>query len=332
MNAGELTGIRKAAILLLTMDEELSKEILKDLDEEEVSALGREISSLKLIPDDLVKNVHEEFAKRLDNKNVFIPDGKDKFKTLIKKSFGDDKADMFLESLSPKEGAPGEFIRTLDPRMLASALKGEHPQTMALVLSTLNSKKACDTVALLPEKMQSEVVMRMAFLERVDMNILREIENVLREQLDTVSTVDGKQLGGVELVANIFNQMDKTLEADLLGRLEESNPELADKIRQLMFTFDDLLHVDDRGIQAILKDISSEDLSVALKGATDVMKEKIFSNMSERAATMLKEDLEAMGPIRLSEVESAQIKIAMVAKKLDADGKIIISRGNEKLV
>jgi flagellar motor switch protein FliG len=155
---------------------------------------------------------------------------------------------------------------------------------------------------------------------------------VLKEQLEATGVVEGKQLGGVEVVASIFNQMDRTLEMDLLGKVEELDPDLAEKIRQLMFTFEDLSQLDDRGVQVLLKEVSSEDISVALKGASDLMKDKVFSNMSERAAAMLKEDLEAMGPVRLSDVEKAQVKIAMVAKKLEGEGKIILSRGNEKFV
>jgi flagellar motor switch protein FliG len=180
--------------------------------------------------------------------------------------------------------------------------------------------------------MQSEVMMRMAHLERVDKQTLLDIENVLREQLESVGFAEGRQLGGVDVVANILNQMDKTLESELLGRIEELNPELADKIKQLMFTFEDLAQLDDKSIQLILKEISSEDLSLALKGTSEGLKGKIFTNMSERAAAMLKEDLESMGPVRVSDVEQAQVRIAMTAKKLDGEGKIVISRGNERFV
>jgi len=172
----------------------------------------------------------------------------------------------------------------------------------------------------------------MAFLEKVDNDVLAEVENVIREQLESVSNVEGRQLGGVEAVASILNQMDRTVEAELLGKLEELNPELTERIRQLMFTFEDLQKVDDKGIQVLLKEVTSEDIGIALKGSSDAMKEKIFSNMSERAATMLKEDLETMGPVRLSDVEKAQVRIAMIAKKLEGEGKILLSIGKEQFV
>jgi flagellar motor switch protein FliG len=332
MENDEIPGVRKAAVLLLTMDEELSKEIIKDLSEEEIEALGKEMSQLVFIPETMVLKVHEEFTKKISKRNKTIVGGEGKFKMLIKKSLGDEKAEIFLETMENKKGMPGEFLRRCDPRLLANVLRGEHPQTIALVLSTLGTKKAGEAIGALPERVQSEVVMRMANLAKVDTKVLEDIEAVLKEQLESTGAVEGKQLGGIEVVAGIFNQMDRALEMELLGKVEEQDPELAERIRNLMFTFEDLAQLDDRGTQVLLKEVSSEDISVALKGASDGMKEKIFANMSERASAMLKEDLEAMGPVRLSDVEKAQVKIAMVAKKLEGEGKIILSRGNEKFV
>jgi flagellar motor switch protein FliG len=332
MEGQDIPGIRKAAILLLTMDEELSKEIIKELEEEEIEAIGKEITQLKLIPDATVTHVREEFMRKLNKRNSQVVGGEHKFKALIKKSFSNEQAEAFLESMESKKGLPGEFLRKCDPRALANVLKGEHPQTVALVLSVLGTKKAGDAVVALPEKVQGDVIVRMAFLEKVDTKVIEEIENVLREQMESIGIVEGRQLGGVEVVAGILNQMDRTAESELLGQIEESNPDLAERIRQLMFTFEDLVQVDDKSIQVLLKEISSDDVSLALKGASDTMKEKIFANMSERAAAMLKEDLEAMGPVRLSDVEKSQVKIAMIAKKLESEGKIVLSRGDEQFV
>jgi len=332
MEGQDIPGIRKAAILLLTMDDDLSKEIIKELEEDEIEAIGKEIAQLKLIPDTTVTHVRDEFMRKLNKRNSQIVGGEGRFKALIKKSFSNEQAEAFLENMESKKGLPGEFLRKCDPKALANILKGEHPQTIALVLSVLGTKKAGDAIVALPEKVQGDVIVRMAFLEKVDTKLLEEIENVLRDQLESIGGVEGRQLGGVEVVAGILNQMDRTLESELLGQIEESNPDLAERIRQLMFTFEDLTQLDDKSIQVLLKEISSEDISVALKGASDTMKEKIFSNMSERAAAMLKEDLEAMGPVRLSDVEKSQVKIAMIAKKLESEGKIILSRGDEQFV
>ena len=332
MDSEAISGLRKAAILLLIMDDNMTKEIMKDLEEEEIEAIGQEIARLKLIPDSVVSRVMEEFTTKLGKRNKQVIGGEQKFKMLIKKSFGDEKAEAFLGNIEIKRGMPGEFLRRCDPKLLANVLRGEHPQTIALVLSTLGSKKSGEAIAALPERIQIEVIMRMASLEKVDMAVLAEVEAVIREQLENIGGAEGRQLGGVEVVATILNQMDRTLESELLGKLEESNPDLAEKIRQLMFTFEDLTQLDDKSVQTLLKEVSSEDVGLALKGASDAMKEKIFSNMSERASAMLKEDLEAMGPVRLSDVEKAQIKIAMVAKKLEGEGKIILSRGSEKFI
>ena len=332
MEAQDIPGIKKAAILLLTMDEEISKEVIKDLEEEDIEAIGKEIAQLKIIPDNAVATVRDEFMRRLSKRGNRVVGGENKFKELIKKSFSNEQAEQFLENMETKKGLPGDFLRRCDPKVLANIMKGEHPQTIALVLSTLGNKKAGEAIVALPEKVQSDVIVRMAFLEKVDTKVLEEIENVLREQLESIGVVEGRQLGGVEMVAGILNQMDRTHESELLEKLEESEPELAERIKQLMFTFEDLVQLDDKSVQALLKEISSDEISVALKGASDTMKDKIFSNMSERAAAMLKEDIEAMGPIRLSDVEKAQTKIAMIAKKLDSEGKIVLSSGNEKFV
>ncbi|NLT23397.1 MAG: flagellar motor switch protein FliG [Syntrophorhabdus sp.] len=333
MNPEDLSGVRKAAILLLTMDDEVTKDVMKGLDEEEIEAIGKEITNLKLIPDHVVHRVQEEFMTKVSKKSKNVVGGESKFRLLVKKSFDEDRAEMLLGNLDTKKGVPGEFLKRCDARVLANVIREEHPQTMALVLSVLGTKKAGDAISCLPERVQADVVVRMANLEKVDLKILSEVESVIRDQLEsTMGGAEGKQLGGVEVVASILNQMDRTLESELLGRLEETNPELAEKIRQLMFTFEDLANLDDRSIQVLLKEVSSEDIGIALKGASDSMKEKIYSNMSERAAAMLKEDLEAMGPVRLSDVEKAQVKIAMIAKKLESEGKIFLSRGNEEFI
>lgn len=332
MDADQLPGVKKAAILLLTMDDDLSKEILKDLEEDEIEMIGKEISSLRLIPESMVTRVHDEFMRKLGQRNRNVVGGEDRFKSLIKKSFGDEKAEEFLGGLESKRGMPGEFLRRCDPKLLANILRGEHPQTIALVFSNLGPKRAGDAIAGLPDRVQGEVVRRMAHLQKVDMTVLGEIENLLKEQLENVGGTEGKKLGGVEVVAAILNQMDRTVEGELLARVEEDDPDLAERIRQFMFTFEDLIHLDDKSVQLLLKEVSSDDIGLALKGATEPMKEKIFSNMSERAAAMLKEDLEAMGPVRVSDVEKTQVKIAMVAKKLEGEGKIILSRGNERFI
>ena len=328
----ELSGIKKAAILLLTMDESLSKEVIKELEEDEIEAVGHEIARLRLVPHDVVSKVHEEFARKIDGRKKNIMGGESKFKILIEKSLGPEKAELFMGNMESRRGMPGDFLRTADAKILANVLRGEHPQTIALVLSILSIKKARDMMTHLPEKIHRDVLSRMAYLEKVDKKIIEDVENVLKDQLEATGSVEGKQIGGVEMVAGILNQMDRQLESELLGKIEEEDSALAERIRRLMFTFEDLLKIDDRGMQTLLKEITSEEVALALKGASDDIKEKIFRNMSERAASILKEDLEAMGPSRVSDVERAQIKIAMIAKKLESEGKILLSKGDEQFV
>lgn len=328
----DLSGVRKAAILLLTMEEELSKEVIRDLDDGEIELIGQEIAKLESVPGDVAARINDEFVRKLNDKSNHIVGVPARFKGLLNRSLGEDKAESLWKQLSAEEAKAGKFLKTCDSRILANTLKGEHPQTISLVLSNMELKKATEVVSFLPPQVQSDVITRMAHLERVDKNIIEEIEGVLKEQLESIALVEGRRLGGVEVVAGMLNQMNRAMESEILEAIEESNPELADKIKQLMFTFEDLTKIDDKGMQLLLKEISSEDLTVALKGASETLKAKILNNMSDRAAKMLKEDLEAMGPLRVSEVEKAQVKIAMVAKQLSEEGKIVMTGGSETFV
>ncbi len=332
MEREDISGVKKAAILLLTMDEELSKEVIRDLDESEIEAIGHEISRLESVPKETVAKINQEFSKKLQERSNDIVGVQPKFKGLLSKSLGEDKAHSLWQHLKTDNVKASKFLKSCDPRILANTLKGEHPQTISLVLSNMEVRQATDVVGFLPSQVQSDVMVRMAHLERVDKKIIEEIEGVLKEQLESIGVVDGRRLGGVEVVATMLNQMNRTVESEILEAIEESNPELADKIKQLMFTFEDLLKTDDKGIQFLLKEVSSEDLTLALKGASESLKNKVLNNMSERAAKMLREDLEAMGPVRVSDVEKAQVKIAMIAKKLSEEGKIVLTGGGDTFV
>ena len=332
MEREDISGVKKAAILLLTMDEELSKEVIRDLDESEIEAIGHEISRLETVPKETVSKINQEFSKKLQDRANDIVGVQPKFKGLLSKSLGEDKADFLWQQLKTDNVKANKFLKSCDPRILANTLKGEHPQTISLVLSNMEIRQATEVVGFLPSQVQSDVIVRMAHLERVDKKIIEEIEGVLKEQLESIGMVEGRRLGGVEVVATMLNQMNRTAESEILEAIEESNPELADKIKQLMFTFEDLMKTDDKGIQFLLKEVSSEDLTLALKGASESLKNKVLNNMSERAAKMLKEDLEAMGPVRVSDVEKAQVKIAMVAKKLSEEGKIVLTGGGDTFV
>jgi flagellar motor switch protein FliG len=328
----DISGVRKAAILLLTMDEELSKEVIRDLDDVEIELIGQEIARLESVPGDVAARINDEFTGKLRDKSNHIVGVPAKFKGLLNRSLGEDKAQSLWQHLSSEEAKAGKFLKTCDSRILANTLKSEHPQTISLVLCNMEVRKATEVIGYLSAQVQSDVIMRMAHLEKVDKKIIEEIEGVLKEQLESIASVEGRRLGGVEVVASMLNQMNRTMESEILSAIEESNPELAERIKQLMFTFEDLVKIDDKGMQMLLKEISSEDLTVALKGASEALKGKILNNMSDRAAKMLQEDLEALGPLRVSEVEKAQVKIAMAAKQLNEEGKIVMTGGSETFV
>jgi flagellar motor switch protein FliG len=332
MEREDLSGARKAAILLLTMDEELSKEVIRDLDESEIELIGQEIAKVDSVPRATAARINEEFTKKLQEKSNHIVGVPAKFKGLLYKSLGEDKTESLLEHVRTEKVEASRFLKSCDPRILANTLKSEHPQTISLVLSNMELRQAIEVVGHFPTQVQTDVIVRMAHLEKVDKKVIEEIEDVLKEQLESIGVVEGRRLGGVEVVAGMLNQMNRTMESEILGSIEESNPELAERIKQLMFTFEDLLKTDDKGTQLILKEISSEDLTLALKGASEALKSKILNNMSERAAKMLREDLEAIGPVRVSDVEKAQVKIAMVAKKLGEEGKIMLTGGGDAFV
>jgi flagellar motor switch protein FliG len=333
MNTSGITGIQKAAVLLLTMDDDLSKEIIKDLDEDEIRLIGQEITKLNNISEDIVNKVHNEFAKKLTENKGTIVNSEGRFKSLVQKSLGDEKAKALSESMDYREeGIPGAYLRTCEPRLLTGAIRNEHPQTIALVLSVLPPAKVCDVIALLPKDIREETLIRIAGMGRIDSANLLDIEDIIKEQLSYTESVGGSRVGGVEAVANILNEINMDLGNKILESIEESDLELANKIRRSMFTFEDISIIDDRGIQLLLKELPSDEISLALKGASDVIKKKIFANMSDRAAAMLKEDLESMGRVKLSEVQKAQANIALIAKKLGDEGKIMISRGDEKFL
>lgn len=330
----ETTGYEKAAILLLTLGEDLASEILKNLDAKEVRLISNYLSKTKKVDPDQVRGVVKEFCELIQSFDPAFLASDEYLKTVLTKALGQEKAKEILETLAIALDDKGlESLKWLDPRGIASLIRNEHPQIIAVILAHLDPDQASKVVTLLPESLRSDVMLRLATLESVSPNVVKEIEDVLSSQLMMGENVINKKIGGPEVVASILNYIDRANETAILNSIEQTQPNLAEKIRRMMFIFEDLLNVDDRGIQAILKEVNKEDLVLALKGAGDDMKEKIFRNMSERAAQALKEDLEAKGPVRLSEIEKAQQEILKVARRLEEEGKIIIGgKGGDDVV
>ncbi len=333
LDPNNLTGPQKAAIFLLTMGEEFTAEVYKYLSEEEIKRIGVEMARLDYIPAEAVKKVLDEanFQSRELLADLSVSP-EDFLKESLLKAYGERGKEIYEEirqELGPKVF---EKLRRLDPRTIANFLRNEHPQTIAIIIVHLDPDKAGQIIAYLPESLRSEVVYRVAELDKVDPEIIKEISAALEEELESIGGTFSRKLGGVERAAEILSHVGRDLEEEILSEVEEENPSLAEEVRKHLFTFEDLLKVDNTAIQAILKEISTEDLKLALKTASEELREKFFSNMSERAAQLLREDLEIMGPVRVADVENAQQNIIKVAKRLEQEGKIVLAVGEDEFV
>lgn len=324
-----LGGYEKAAVFLSSLGDETAAEVLKGLDVKEIGRITMHMTRLKTIKRAVVDDVLKEVSETISRGDISVG-GEEFVKKVLSRGLGEDGATKILEMAS-KEG-PLDSLKWVDSKTLSNFLIAEHPQTIALIICLLEPLQAAEVLSSLPDNIRADVAMRVALTERIPESAIEELKEVIKGQLD-IGKSKGKKLGGTKTIAEILNHCDRTTEQMVLERIEEQNDLLADSIRQLMFVFDDLVNVDDRGIQMILKEISTDDLSLALKTASDALKEKIFKNMSQRAADILREDMQTKGPVRVSDVEKAQQGIVKIARKLEAEGKIILSgKGGEELV
>ncbi len=333
IDPNKLTGPQKAAIFLMLMGEEFTSEVYKYLDEEDIKRIGIEMAKIEYIPAEAVKKVLEEAnmeAKEMLGDLSLSPE--EFLKQSLLKAYGEKGKEIYEEI--KKEIGPEIFkkLKKLDPKTIASFLANEHPQTIAIILVHLEPELAGQVIPFLPEKVRSEVLLRIALLNKVDPEIVQEISDALEEELQSIGGALGKRIGGPEKAAEILSHAGRDLEEELLTEIEDENPSLAEEIRKYLFTFEDFLNVDDFTIQTLLREISTDDLKLALKGASEEVREKFLRNMSKRAADLLKEELEMMGPVRITEVEKAQQNIIRIAKKLEQEGKIVLSKGEEEFV
>ncbi|MFZ5776054.1 MAG: flagellar motor switch protein FliG [Thermodesulfobacteriota bacterium] len=326
--ASGLSGPEKAAIFMLTVGEEFAAQVFQRLDPEEIKNVGRQMARIDKVDKDDLASLLNEFKADTGENDIFLS-GNELLENALKRALTSDKASEILEEIrSDWKLTLFQKARKLEPKVLVNFLRNEHPQTVALVLSVLEPTQSAQILAEFSEDTQVEVIMRMAELDKVSPEILVDVDRVLQDELLSVEGMEGQRLGGVAAVAEILNNADRALEAAILEGVEEQRESLADEIRKLMFVFEDLMGVDNRGIQMILKEVSTDDLKVALRMASDELKEKIFSCMSSRAVEMLKEDMELMGPTRVKDVEAAQQAIIKIAKRLEQEGKIqLISAG-----
>ncbi len=329
MATNKYTGAQKAAILMLSFGEEISAEIFKNMTEFEIKRIGTAMSRLGRLDQEIVDEIMLEFYEILQQNKKFFYGGNDFTKKVIGSAFKGGEADDIIEQLSLGSNANLDSLELIDPRTLANFIRNEHPQTMALILAHLEPKKCGESLKLLPDSLHTEILIRMAGLDAVQPEIIDEIDDVLRQEVQAMGSVATQKIGGVEPIAEMLNLMDKATEEQILDNLEERDPDLAEQIRQLMFVFDDLVKIDDRGIQELIKNINNDKWKIALRTAAEGVKDLVFKNMSERAAQMLREDMEAMSAVKLSDIEGAQMEIIGITRKLESEGKIVIASGGD---
>lgn len=325
----EMSGLEKTALLLNILGTQVTAQIFKKMKDNDIKRIVSAMGQVQKAPIPVVRQVLEEFYGQIAEEEELIF-GQGAGREFILATLGEERARTVLGQLSVLEGSQKlEALELVDARTLANFLINEHPQTIALILAHLEPAKKTDVLKRLPEAIQTEVVLRIANLDFISPSLIAQVDEVLKQELATLGSIDTQQLGGVQPIADMLNVMDKTTEQNIMARVEEKDPQLAEEIRKLMFVFEDIVYIDDRGMQQLLKDVANDKLVIALKTAPEEIKEKIFRNMSKRAGQLLKDDLDALGPVRLSDVETAQQEIVNVAKRLEAEGKIIISRAGE---
>ncbi len=324
----DFTGPQKTAIVLLALGDKFTAEVFKRLERNEIASISQAMLTTDSIPREQVLEVLKEYNEALAYGADLLVGGAEQVKRLLTKSLDSETAKYIMDTLELDTGpTPFQELENVSPRILAQILRNEHPQTLALILGHLHPDQAAELIQHLPSGVRAEVLMRLAKLEAVAEEMLMEVDKVLQSQLIAMGGKEGKKVGGVPSVAEILNAVDRNTEEEVLSEIEEESTQMAEDIRNLMFVFEDIKAVDDIAIRELLKEVSNEDLTVALKGASDELKDKFFKNLSERASAMIKEDLEIMPPKKLSEVEAAQQNIVKTVRRLEDEGKIVISRG-----
>lgn len=326
-----MTGEEKAAILLLSLDEEIAANVMKNLRPSEIRRLGKQMSRINNIPSETVSTVAKEFCTMAKEVGGVITVRDGMSKNLVVKALGEKEAENILGSVESGvfDNPVIEKLNEIEPKVLADFTRTEHPQTIALIMVHLKPEKAAQVLEHFSPAIQYEITKRMATLKSVPHEFVEEVAKTLEKELITGNSSD-TQMGGAQVIADILNRMNRATESAIMMSLEDSDPELAAQIRNFMFSFEDVLKLDDKSLQELMKEVSAEDLSRGLKLVDEGQRERIFKNMSKRGAEMLREEISLMPPIRLSEVEASQRKVVETTKKLEAEGRIVILRGDEK--
>lgn len=324
----ELTGKQKAAILLISLGPDVSASVYKHLSEEEIEKLTLEISSVKKVESHAKEDVVEEFHQIALAQDYITQGGIGYAKTVLEKALGEEQATIILNRLtSSLQVRPFDFARKADPTQILNFIQNEHPQTIALILSYLDAQQAGQILSELPQEMQADIAKRIAVMDSTSPEIINEVEQILERKLSTTVTQDYTQTGGIEAVVEVLNGVDRTTERTILDALEIQDPELAEEIKKRMFVFEDIVTLDNRSIQRIIRECENEDLLLSLKVSSDEVKGIIFKNMSTRMVETFKEEMEYMGPVRLRDVEEAQSRIVAIIRRLEDAGEIVVARG-----
>ena len=323
-------GVEDAAILLMSLGEEQAAEVFKHLTPKEVQLLGETIARTRMVARERYEQAVRRFSELAHQEEMIVPDNDAYVKSVLRKALGEEKAELLLDRITQGSDVSGiESLKWMDAKAVTELLRNEHPQIVAAVLVHLEPDQTAAVLKLLPERQRNEIVIRVATLDGIQPTALKDLNDVLGRVLSGSERARRSSLGGVKTTAEVLNIIGGAIETSILDYLRETDPDLAQKIMDNMFTFDDLLKIDDRGIQVLLREVQSESLVIALKGASPELREKFFRNMSTRAAETLREDLESRGPVRLSEVESEQKELIKITRRLANEGEIVIGGGGD---
>lgn len=328
-----VTGSARAAILLMSLGEAEAAEVLKHMGAKDVQKVGQAMATLSNVSRDSATQIMQSFISEMDSQTSLGVGADDYVRRVMVSALGEDKANGLIDRILLGRNSKGlEALKWMETRAVADLVRNEHPQIVAIVLAYLEPDQASEILTLLPERMRSDVLVRIARLDGIQPAALRELDEIMEKQFSGSGNIKSSSVGGVKVAANILNLMDSTVEQSIVAKINELDADLSTRIQELMFVFDDLGDVDDRGIQALLRDVPPEVLGMALKGAEPRVKEKITANMSKRAAEMLLEDMEAKGPARLSDVEAAQKEVLVIARRLADAGTIVLGGKGEEFV
>ncbi len=325
----KLTGMQKAAVLMVTLGDETASNIFKYLEEDEIQTISREIAITKHVQPEVAEEVMEEFHTMTQARSYISQGGIEYAKKLLIKSVGPEVARKIIDRLVKALESSAGFtsLERANPQQLSKFIQNEHPQTIALILAHLNASQAAELISSLPEALRSDVAMRMASLQEISPEVVRRISLILEQKLEALGSFATEAYGGVRAVAELFNRMDRNTGRAVLEKIETENPQLAASIRDLMFVFDDILLIDDNGITEILKRADKKVLTIALKGTSEELQNQFFRNMSSRAVELMKEEMEFMGPVKLKDVEKSQHEIVEIVRQLEEEGVISIGGG-----